>query len=180
MGAFLLTFILALGSIFGGSAEQQPVVTRQSKVARPESNSRVDHRSAPHGEWVAVGHVLLAEGIANQSTGEVLSRNWLFAKVCDRTDRCPLMFERVSALGTQKTRLVSKGGSWTAYFGPLRDQCENFSGRPGHYTARFTIRWAPNGHLVADERSRYGGRCDPGRAIIRWTAFRKPSSGAAA
>ncbi len=179
MGEILLTVILAFGSFFGGSAEQQPAVTRQSNAPRPETRSRF-HHSAPFGEWAAVGHVVLAEGIANQVTGEVLTRNWRFTKVCGRSGRCPIMFKRDSAEGAQIGRLLSRGSFWTAHFGPLPDGCENYRGRPGRYSARFEIRWGPDGHLVAKERSLYGGRCDPGRAVIRWTAFRKQSSGAPA
>jgi hypothetical protein len=128
---------------------------------------------APTGVWDATGKALVVRHIADETSGDVLNRRWLFRTECHKA-RCRTMFLRTAAYGTQRAVLISHHGYYTATFGPIAVACERQPGLPGRMLAHFKIWWSSNrSKLIADEQAVYGSReCDQGESKTRWTAAR--------
>jgi hypothetical protein len=126
----------------------------------------------PFGTWGAGGKVGVAWAVSSERAGETLERAWHFATTC-RDGGCSTVFLRTSAAGVQRAKLVRHHGYYTANFGPIALPCEHFRGRPGRFTAHFRLWWSTDGsQLLAFERARYGGKCDPGWSETKWRAAR--------
>lgn len=166
--------VLALGPVWNHGGRRSPVHDGTSSGVSAEKGANAGSRL--DGEWRATGRVLLARGISNESTGDVLHRRWLFRKACHR-GQCHTTFARTAAYQVQRTRLVTHGGVYTAAFGPYPTACENFPGLPGTITAHFKLHWSHDRtKLLADETAVYGHqRCDPGsRSRTLWVARPSP------
>ena len=133
-------------------------------------------RPMPTGAWNATGEALVARSIANESSGAVLKRHWLFRRACETG--CPTIFLRDSAYGIQRAVLTPHHGYYTATFGPIAVGCEGLRGLPGRMHAHFKLWWSGDrSTLIADEHAVYdSGKCDPGASRTRWTATSTPTA----
>jgi hypothetical protein len=142
-----------------------------AEFGRPMEEAAMRSRPTPAGAWNATGEALVARSIANESSGAVLKRHWLFRKACEETG-CRTIFLRDSAYGVQRAVLTPHRGYYTATFGPIAVGCEGLRGLPGRMHAHFKLWWSGDRTaLIADEHAVYdSGKCDPGASRTRWTA----------
>jgi hypothetical protein len=189
----LAMFGAAVALMAGGRpASSAPEVASASPPASPptqrtlrESERAVDRmtRERPTGVWKATGHVLVAHGVADRSTGEFLDREWAFGSVCD-PDHCRTTFTRTAALGAQaqieEATLRVHRGYLSAAFRDIFDGCEVRPGWYADFTGHFRMWWT-HGHrrLEAIETGRWPGdeECPPAEERIRWVARKSSTSG---
>lgn len=171
--AKLLGILIALAAGFatggcGTHSASENTALGVASVERPTHS-----RQRPDGAWVATGEALVARDIANESSGDVLDRRWLFQTACDAA-RCQTFFLRNSAYGIQRAVLISHYGYYTATFGPIAVGCKGLSGLPGRMRAHFKLWWSSDrSELIADERAVYRSeKCEYGASRTRWTATR--------
>jgi hypothetical protein len=143
--------------------------------ASADSAARGAFAARPSGEWVATGRVLVAHGVVERTTGEVLKRRWFFEKSCGAVT-CPTLFERTtSGAEIEKSRLSFEPGYYAAAFGPISDGCEERPGWFASFDGRFRIWWsADRSRLLAEETGRFAGGhgCPLAVERIRWVATR--------
>jgi hypothetical protein len=179
----LAAIALSVAAVTGGHAAHagstEPVAQPTHQSLR-ESERAIDRmtRERPTGRWMATGHVLVADGIAERTTGEVLGREWAFGSICD-PDHCRTTFTRTAEGGLSEAVLRAHDGYLTAGFPRISDGCEVSPGWFADFTGRFRMWWA-DGHrrLVAIEVGRWAGdsACPPAEERIRWVARKAPDS----
>jgi hypothetical protein len=173
----LAKFIVAIiiGLVFGHGGQGSGAVSRQHRPSADAAASRRTFETRPTGEWVATGHVLTAERVANRSVGEVLHRRWRFETRCTG-GACQTYLLRTSSTGVQSSPLRFLPHNYLAEFGNLGTTCE---ARPGYFksfSVTFSIWWTKyRSQLVAEEMGGFvgGPRCRYAGERIRWTAHRR-------